>query len=159
MLGHAEDPGLLAFVFVPHVEWCLLMDSRETGWGRGECACLTPSSLSSSWEIEGAKGARRPGRGPPEAGHAPGERPGVSVDVRDLTVALEKGARWWGTGTALPPPPVLPCPHKMQPLDGSCAPGPSAASLPSQRLSASHPFRPRAATHRDPPGARAFSKL
>lgn len=60
VLGHMEDPGLLAFVFVPHVECCSLIDGREMG---GECARLTPSSLS-SWETGEAKRGRWPGRGP-----------------------------------------------------------------------------------------------
>lgn len=152
-------PGPACICLCPTCRMVLVDGQQRNGVGAGR-VCLfdtqLPEFLLGDRRGEGGSPAWQR---PPEAGHAPGERPGVSVDVRDLTVALEKGARWWGTGTALPPPPVLPCPHKMQPLDGSCVPGPSAASLPSQRLSASHPFRPRAATHRDPPGARAFSKL
>lgn len=81
------------------------------------------------------------------------------MDVRDPIVALEKRAQGWGTGTALSPPPVLPCLHKTQSLDGSFVPEPPVVLLPSHRVLPSHPFRPRAATHQNSLGAQAFSEL
>lgn len=138
-----EERGLLVSVFIPRVECCLLVVSRER-WRVCLLNAQLPELLGNRRDEEGSLAPAEISRGRHTLARGRERAAGSEWTRMTHVVALEMRAQRWETGTTLPPPSVLPYPLRMQSPCGS-VPGPSVVLLLSHLSLPSYRYRPHAA--------------